>query len=167
MYKEQERILNLWEEFLKEITSKMESSIKEILDEVLNNKDIFAIFFEYEYDDMDIIFYAMDRKENALLRKLNMVIDKLNCNHLFPKELSDKQMELNNRYDSNDDNYEEYIDEYSKIKEDIFKNWFKKCWDNIKNDYNNIPKAYFSIHDTNWKTDLETKERIKYSEIMK
>jgi hypothetical protein len=167
MYKEQMEIINSWEKFLAGIAVKMESSIKTILNETLNNKNIFVMFFEYEYDDMDIMFYTIDKNENILSRKIDVLNDELNCKHLFPKDLFERQMEIDDTYDGEDDNYEDYREKYSQIKDDIFKNWFMKCWDKIKGEYKNIPKTYFSIHDTNYKIDLETKEKIKYDEIIK
>jgi hypothetical protein len=35
------------------------------------------------------------------------------------------------------------------------------CWDKIRGGYNNIPKAFFSIHDTSHRINLDTKEKIK------
>jgi hypothetical protein len=34
---------------------------------------------------------------------------------------------------------------------EIFEDWFISCWDKIHGEYNNIPKAFFSIHDTIYK----------------
>ena len=122
MYKEQMEIINLWENFLAEIAEEMEFSIKTILNENLNNKDIFAMFFEYEYDYMDIIFYTIDKEENILSQKIDILNNELNCKHLFPNNLFERQMEIDDTYDGEDDNYEDFREKYSQIKDDTFKN---------------------------------------------
>jgi hypothetical protein len=167
MYKEQMEIITDWEKFLAEIETRMQLSIKTVLNEAITTRDIYAMFFEYEYDDMDIIFYAIDDKENVLLTKVDILNNEINCSHLFPDNLSEKQMEINDKYDGEDDNYDNFTEEYYQKKEKVFKDWFISCWDKIKGEYTNIPKTYFSIHDTNYKINLDTKEILKYDEIIK
>jgi hypothetical protein len=167
LYKELEEIIDAWGKFLTGIKTKMQISIKTILNEVIGNNNIFAIFFEYEYDLMDLSFFAMDNKENILIVKQDIINEELKCQTLFPKELLDKQDEVIDEYDGEDDNFDEIYGEYGQQKEDIFKKWFKSCWDGAIKGYNNIPNAFFSIHDTNYKYDLETNEKIKYDEIFK
>jgi hypothetical protein len=167
MYKEQMEIITAWKKFLAEIETKMQSSIKKVLNEAIITKDIYAMFFEYEYDYMDIMFFAIDHKENVLLTKVDILNDEINCEHLFPDDLSEKQMETNDKYDGEDDNYDDFTEEYYQKKEKVFKEWFISCWDKIKGGYINIPKTFFSIHDTNYKINLDTKETVKYDEIIK
>ena len=110
---------------------------------------------------MDIMFYAIDNKEKILYKKIDIINDEIKCKHIFPENLFEKQMEIDDEYDGEDDNYEDYITEYSRKKHELFEKWFISCWDKIKGEYKNIPKIFFSVHDTNYKTDLNTKEKIK------
>ncbi|MDR2924582.1 MAG: hypothetical protein LBU76_01285 [Azoarcus sp.] len=167
MYKEQIEILDAWKNFLSEIETKMQLSIKTILNETKELKNIHAMFFEYEYNDMDLMFWALDKKENVLFKKLDILNGKINGKHLFPNDLMERQMDIDDEYDGEDDNYDDFRDEYSEEKEEIFKKWFMLCWDNIKEEYKNIPEVYFSIHDTNWKTNLNTKGIIEHDNIFK
>ena len=165
LYKKLEKIIEAWEQFLTEIETKMQSAIKEILNEIVEENSIFAIFFEYEYDIMNLSFFATDNEENPLLVKQDILSKETNCKTLFPNELLNKQYELVDEYDGVDENFDEIYDEYTQRKQDIFKKWFKLCWDKVTNKYKKIPNAFFSIHDTNWKYNLSTNEKIKHSEI--
>ena len=167
LYKELEKIIEMWEKFLIETETIMQSTIKEILNEIVEDNSIFAIFFEYEYDVMDLSFFATDNEEKPLLIKQDILSKGINSKTLFPDELLNKQSELVDEYDGVDENFDEIYDEYEQRKQDIFKKWFKLCWDKIAGEYNNIPNAFFSIHDTNWKYNLSTNEKIKHSEIFK
>ena len=166
LYKELDVIICKWDKFLTEIETKLQFSIKTILNEVMENNNIFAIFFEYEYDIMNISFYAIDNKENILLDKNNILRNELNSKTLFPKNLYDSQEKVVDKYDGEDDNFDEIYREYVQQKEAFFKKWFKICWDEAIKGYNNIPNSFFSIHDTNNKLNLKTNKIIKDTEIM-
>jgi hypothetical protein len=166
MYKEQMEIITEWESFLAKIEPNMCLELKTILGESINNKNIYALFFEYEFDYMDIVFYAIDEKENIVLKKVPILNNEINCKYLFPENLMEKQMETNDNYEGEDEHFDDFSEEYYEKKEEIFKNWFIGCWDKIRCEYNNIPGAYFSIHDTNYKINLETKKKVKYNEII-
>jgi hypothetical protein len=166
LYKGLEEIIDSWGKYLTGIETKMQFSIKAILNEIIGNNNIFAIFFEYEYDIMDLSFFAIDDKENILMVKQDIVNKELNSKTLFPEDLLDKQDEIIDEYDGEDDNFDEIYDEYTQQKEDIFKKWFKSCWNEAIKRYNNIPNSFFSIHDTNYKINLKTNEEITYDEII-
>jgi hypothetical protein len=146
----------------------MQISIKTILDEVVGNNTVFAIFFEYEYDIMNIKFLAIDNTENILYRKTDILFDQdgINYKTLFPHDLLDKQGEFIDENDGVDDNFDDIYSEYEQQKEDIFKKWFKRCWDETVKGYKNIPNSFFSIHDTRYKINLKTNEEITDDEIM-
>jgi hypothetical protein len=166
MYKEQMEIIIEWESFLVKIEQNMCLELKTILDESISNKNIYAMFFEYEFDYMDIVFYAIDEKENVILKKVPVLNNEINCKHLFPENLMDKQMEISDNYEGEDERFYDFLEEYREKQEGIFKNWFMACWDKIRCEYNDIQKTYFSIHDTNYKINLDTKEKVKYDEII-
>jgi hypothetical protein len=162
MYKDEfNEMLNGWEDYLKSLETKMEVTIKTILNEIIGNCKIYAIFFEYEYEIMNTKFEAVDDNNNVLVAKYDLFQDETNCKTLFPKEFLDKEykMEFEKR-NANDDEFDDSYGEFENKKNEIYEKWFQLCWNKIKIEYNNIPKAYFSIHDTNYKIDLSTGEEI-------
>ena len=167
MYKEEfNEMLNGWENYLKSLETKMQHVIKTILNEIIGNDKVYAIFFEYEYELINTKFEAFDDQENILATKYNILLDEINCKTLFPKEWLDKQykMEFEKR-DANDEEFENSYNEFENKKCEIYEKWFQLCWNNIKTEYNNIPRVYFSIHDTNYKIDLSTGNEIDTDKI--
>jgi hypothetical protein len=164
-WEEQMKIITEWEGFLAKIRPNMCLELKDILEKSINNKNIYAMFFEYELDYMDIVFYAVDEKENVILKKIPVLNNEISCKHLFLDNLMEKQIQINDYYKleyeyeqecEHDYDYDYYYNDFYEIsnafyeaKEEIFANWFIECWDKIRCEYNNIPKTYFSKHDTN------------------
>ena len=167
MYKELEEVIDSWQIFLNEMETKMQCVIKKILSETVKNNEIFAMFFEYEYDYMDLSFYAFDKNKNVLIQKYDLLVDELNCKTLFPMELLDKQEKTRHKYGEKEDDFDDIYAEYDEEKQDIFKIWFKSCWDKSIKEYKNIHSTYFSIHDTFFKLDLMTNKTITDDEIWK
>jgi hypothetical protein len=66
-----EKIFAKFGKILAKIGTKMQLSMKQIINESLNNKDIYAMFFECKdkFGDMHIRFYAIDNKKNVFCRK--------------------------------------------------------------------------------------------------
>jgi hypothetical protein len=166
LYPELDEIINMWKKYLTEIRIKLQCSIKTILEEIIGNDNIFATFFEYEYDVMDILFFAIDKNENEIIFKKDILNEKLNSKILFPVDLYEKQNEVMAKYDGEDDDFDNIYNKYDQEKTDIFEKWFKSCWDEAIKGYNNVPNSFFSIHDTNYKLNLKTNEEIKYCEIL-
>jgi hypothetical protein len=162
MYKDEfNEILNSWEKFLKSLELNMNSSIKKILNKTIENEKVTAIFFEYEYEIMNIGSYAFDKNENIILEEYNILIDELNCKTLFPKEYAvkvDKMWEYRN-----DIGFSDFMGNFEKKKCEILEKWFLLCWSKIKDEFSNIHKIYFSIHDTALKIDLSTGKKIEYN----
>jgi hypothetical protein len=175
-------LLGSWENYLKSLDIKMQSTIKKILNETIGNNEIYAIFFEYEYEIMDTKFLAVDKFGNELMVKFDILIDELNCKSLFPEEWLKKvwDIEYENRiyeeglfdkagneigWKYKIDDFIDCWDEYESKKCEIYEKWFQQCWNKIKTEYNNIFKTYFSIHDTNYKIDLDTGEEILSDKI--
>jgi hypothetical protein len=162
MYKDEfTKMLNEWENYLKSLEAKMKNTMKAILNEVIGNCKIQAIFFEYEFEILNTKFEAFDDKGNILLAKYNILLDEINCKTFFPKDLLDKEYEIEfEKRSANDAEFYNSYNEFGIEKCEIYEKWFQLCWNEIKVEYNNIPKAYFSVHDTDYKIDLSTGEEI-------
>jgi hypothetical protein len=140
-----EEIFTEFGKILAGIEIKMQLSMKQIINESLNNKDVYAMFFEckHVYNDMDIWFYAIDNKKRVFLKK--GITEEITGGPLFPEDLREEK-----------DDLEEEIEELEEIvglefdglnsfgNEEKLMDWFMACWDKIKEGYNNIPQIYFS-----------------------
>jgi hypothetical protein len=127
----------------------------------LSNKreaDTKALYFEYQYDYLDIIFWAVDQSGERITEtiKLPLKKDKINdWNALIPKQIWEAAA------DFEDDD----LDEYNTQKYELFENWFFECWKKASEKTNVKTDAYFSIHDTYFKTDLNSMDTINTDEI--
>ena len=167
MYKDEfNRMLMDWGNYLKSLETKMQCVLEKIVNEIIGNSKIYVIFFEYEYEILNTKFEAFDDEEKILVAKYNILLEEINCKTLFPKELLDKEykMEFEKR-DVKDDEFDNSYNEFSMGKCEMYEKWFQECWNNIKKEYNNIPKAYFSIHDTSYKIDLSTGNEVDTDKI--
>lgn len=134
--------------------------------------DSFAYYFEYEYDDLDIVFWAVNNKNKIIVKPLILPTqkdskknEKKNRNSFMPKKIQDKVNDFENNYDE-DDLYD-IIDSYNKEKYNLFEEWFCNCWKQAVKESGIKMEAYFSIHDTIFKTDLNTLKEIRLEEIEK
>jgi hypothetical protein len=147
---ELDEIIDSWRKVLTEREEELQYHIKRILDEAIKINNVFVIYFVYEYNIMNLHFLAEDDKGKTLLE----ITDILNTSPfiirtLFPKALLVKQINIINKYNKVDDKFDEIYRFYEQRKRDIFKEWFKLCWDKIKINYKNIPKTFFSRLDRN------------------
>ncbi|MDR1284820.1 MAG: hypothetical protein LBJ88_01305 [Campylobacteraceae bacterium] len=167
MYKDKfNEMLNGWENYLKSLEIKMQCTMKTILNQVVGNCKIHAIFFEYEYESINTKFEAFDNKENILEAKYDILLDEINCKTFFPKEWLDKEYKIEfEKRNTNDDEFNNCFNEFENKKCEIYEKWFQLCWNKIKMKYNNIPRTYFSIHDTSYKIDLNTGNEIDTDNI--
>ena len=167
MYKDVfNEMINDWKNYLKSLETKMQCTMKTILNEIIGNCKIYAIFFEYEYEIMNTKFEAFDEKENILVAKYNILLDEINCKTLFPKEWLDKIYKIEfERRGTKDDEFNNCYNNFENKKCEIYEEWFQLCWNTIKNEYNNFTRAYFSIHDTNYKIDLNTGDEMDTDKI--
>lgn len=141
----------------------------------LNNKnetDTKAFYFEYQYDYLDIIFWSVDREGERItetikfpLKKVDRINGSSDWNALIPKQIWEVAADFEDSYE--EDELDDILDEYNTEKYELFENWFLECWKKASEKVNVKTDAYFSIHDTYFKTDLNSMETINTDEIAK
>ena len=132
--------------------------------------DIKAFYFEYEYDYLNIVFWGVDSKGNIATDTVSLPTKKKSStqgnkewNALIPQEIWEKVSDSQENYD--EDDWDEIMDEYNEEKYGIFDQWFYDCWKNASEQTSIKMNAYFSMHDTYFKTDLNTLKTINEDEI--
>ena len=166
-----------WKLYLDSSAEQMQTDIRNILtDQIVKYKqgksrqDIVALYFEYEYDYMNILFWAKDKSEELVAElivlptiKRNNADENSNWEHFLPENIWRNVLGTEDIYEGED--YDEIRREYENVKTTLFKEWFLTCWNTITKDMENVPDAYFSIHDTYFLTDLKTGKKINSDEI--
>ena len=168
-----------WKLYLDSSAEQMQADIRNILaNQILkygykkSRQDIAALFFQYEYETWDIVFWAEDKNRSSITdtiilpskRKENSNGNS-NWNHFIPETLWNKVAEFEDNYRGDDS--DDIICEYIEVQTEIFKKWFLACWNTATKGIGNVPDAYFSIHDTYFLTDLKTGKKINNDEISK
>lgn len=139
----------------------------------LNNKseaDTKALYFEYQYDYLDIIFWSVDREGERITETIKLPSKNINrideeWNVLIPKQIWEAAADFEDNY--KEDDLDDLLDEYNTEKYELFENWFLECWKKASENVNVKTDAYFSIHDTYFKTDLRSLETVNTDEISK
>jgi hypothetical protein len=171
-----EKIFTKFGKILTRIETKMQLSMKKVINESLNNKDIYAMFFECKdkFGDMHIRFYAIDNKKNVFLRK--NITEEITKGPLFPEELQEAEDDLEFEIEILQEELEHDDLSYDGDEEnnqERLLNWFILCWDKIKKEYNNIPQIYFSMGNYvetemgAYTIDLRTEKRLTNNERQK
>lgn len=133
--------------------------------------DMKALYFEYEYDDLDIIAWGADQKGNIITHTMFLPCQKKrqinkseNWNSFLPEKIWTAATDFQEQYGEEDD-FDDFWDEYNEEKYRLFENWFFECWKKAAEQSKVIFDAYFSIHDTYFRTDLNTFKTINDDEI--
>jgi hypothetical protein len=152
LYNELDEIIDSWEKVLTKREKELQFFITKILDEVIKDNTVSVMYFVYEYNIMNLHFWAKDNQGKILLERSNILnISPFIIRTLFPKELLVKQNNVINKYNRTDEKFDEIYRTYEHKKQDIFEKWFKLCWDKVRTRYKDIPKTFFSRFDKNSK----------------
>lgn len=132
--------------------------------------DIKAFYFEYEYEYLDIVFWGVDRKgkiaTNTVFlpsKKNSSTEENGEWNGLIPEKIWIAAADFQDNYDGDD--FDDILDEYDDEKYKLFEQWFCDCWKKASEHTKVKMDAYFSIHDTYFRTDLNTLKIINEDEI--
>lgn len=141
----------------------------------LNNKskaDTKALYFEYQYDYLNIIFWAVDQEGERITeiiklpsKEIDIINESDDWDALIPEKIWVTVTAFEDIYE--EDNSDDILDEYNTEKYELFENWFLECWKKAAEQTKVEKDAYFSIHDTYFKTDLHSMETINTDEISK
>lgn len=137
----------------------------------LNNKseaDCKALYFEYQYDYLDILFWSADQAGERITEIIKLPSKKIDSkdedwNALIPKQILEAAVDFEDTYE--DDDLDDILDEYNTEKYELFENWFLECWKKAVEQTKLEIDAYFSIHDTYFKTDLHSMETVNTDQI--
>lgn len=135
----------------------------------LNN--VAAIFFEYEYDYFDIACWPVDKKGGPIAAPLFYPSDKSGAkqtkkskwNSFYPEKL---WADFERFIEANEDNEDDIRDNYDEMRSTVFEKWFIRCWQKAAKGKKSFP-AFLSIHDSSFKTDLNTGKECNQKDIDK
>lgn len=131
--------------------------------------DIKAFYFEYEYEYLDIVFWGVDSKGKIATNTVFLPTKKSagneddDWNALIPEKIWTASSDFQDHYEGED--FDDILDEYDEEKYKIFEQWFFDCWKKASAQTQVKMDAYFSIHDTYFRTDLNTLKTINEDEI--
>ncbi|MBL1223216.1 hypothetical protein JET18_20395 [Chryseobacterium sp. L7] len=128
--------------------------------------DTGALYFEYEYDYLNITAWAADKKGEIITEPLHLPVHvkKDSWNAFLPEKIWDAAADFQENSED-DEEFDEIWDEYNDEKYKIFEDWFCECWKIASTQAEVSKDAYFSIHDSYFKTDLNTFKTINDDEI--
>lgn len=133
--------------------------------------DIKALYFEYDCDFLDIITWAADQKGDIITQttalpcqKKKQADESEDWNSFLPEKIWTATSDFQEQYED-EDNFDDLCDEYSGEKYRLFENWFFDCWKKATEHTQVYIDAYFSIHDSYFRTDLNTLKTINDDEI--
>ncbi|KMQ58477.1 hypothetical protein ACM46_22525 [Chryseobacterium angstadtii] len=136
-----------------------------------NEKDLKALYFEYEYDYLDIIAWGTDKAGDILTKTYKMGDQRRKQENetddwtaFIPEKLWTEASDFQEQYEDEED-FDEVMDDYNDEKYEIFENWFFDSWKKASIQTENRTDAYFSIHDSYFKTDLNTLQSLNNDEI--
>ncbi|WP_347217992.1 hypothetical protein [Chryseobacterium sp.] len=132
--------------------------------------DIKAFYFEYEYEYLDIVFWGVDRNNKIATQTVSLPTKKSGSaeensdwNALIPEKIWNVVSHFQDHYEGED--FDDILDEYDDEKYKLFEHWFSDCWKKASEHTHVQMDAYFSIHDTYFRTDLNTLKMINEDEI--
>ncbi len=174
--KEFELTLNDFKNYLSKLTNQLTSDLKDIIDKKVivykegkSESDIEGYFFEYEYEWLDIIFYGLDKNNDLSTETIKLptkLIEESYPDSLTSKKMNVFEINIEDEYDMDkysEDEFYDLLDNYHEEKYKIFEKWFCDCWKQASDGKDIKTNSYFSVHDTNYKTDLRTMTKIKQS----
>lgn len=133
--------------------------------------DISALYFEYQYNYLDITAWATDKSGNMITNPVLLpATGKPGINEtgqwsaLLPEKIWREASDLQEKYEDEND-FDDLWDDYNEEKYKLFEDWFCECWKKASAQTGYRKDAYFSIHDTYFKTDLNTLHTINDDEI--
>lgn len=133
--------------------------------------DIKAFYFEYEYDYLDIVAWAADNNGQMVtdtvilpIQRKNQMGESEEWNSFLPEKIWTAASDFQDSNEEEED-FDDWWDEYNDEKYSLFEDWFCQCWKEASEHTENKADAYFSVHDTYFRTDLNTLTTINDDEI--
>ncbi|MCS4304970.1 MULTISPECIES: hypothetical protein [unclassified Chryseobacterium] len=163
--------------YLEAISDKLTEDLSHLLNGdhisyVGNNgrSDIRAFYFEYEYEYLNIVFWGVDGNNKIATNTISLPTEKngnaeenSDWDALIPEKIWMAASDFQDHYEGED--FDDILDEYDDEKYKLFEQWFFDCWKKASEQTKVKMDAYFSIHDTYFRTDLNTLKTINEDEI--
>ena len=133
--------------------------------------DVSYFHFEYDYEYLDVTFCAIGKDGECISEVEPMpkvVASKANADSewsaFLPEHIWDAVVAFEES-DDFDEDAEDKLDQYHLERCRIFEQWFCTCWKQAVAETGVSMSAYFSVHDSYFKTDLNTLKEVTTDEI--
>ncbi|MCT2561216.1 hypothetical protein [Chryseobacterium herbae] len=164
--------------YLEEQTEQLVDALVQVLKgestEYLSGKtktDSVAFYFEYEYDYLDITAWTVDQSGAVITNPVFLFPQrekrsdqKEDWSAFLPENIWTAATDFQEQY-ADDEDFDDLWDDYNEEKYELFENWFFEGWKKASAHTESSIDAYFSIHDTYFRTDLMTLQTINDDEI--
>ncbi len=134
--------------------------------------DVTALFFEYQYDYFDLACWPTDKRETPIAAMVSIPSDKRAAKKsprskwrsFYPEALCDGFEAVVAKHPDDEDDLREA---YNGARTRVFERWFSQCWKAAAKVGGPPVHAFFSIHDTFFRTNLRTAKECNGDEIAK
>lgn len=152
------------EQRLHELSDELIENLVEIVEGKLNNRikgfnaeDVKLLYFEYSHDDLQLYFWE-EGIHKQLLSQGVLNLPTTQREGLLSLELRDRMFDLEDvLYEDEsfeDDEVEEEMEQFNTARCALFEQWFLACWSQARQQMTCDKQAYFSVHDSYYKTEL-------------
>ncbi|MDR2223612.1 MAG: hypothetical protein LBE34_12915 [Flavobacteriaceae bacterium] len=118
--------------------------------------DVHTFYFEYDYETLNIVVWAENKEEQVVSIQSKGIPEKLD-DTIFTKASYFSLYALEEEWGETEeglDQFDELIDLLSEEKEEVLTQWFILCWKLAKEQTVTVFQGKFSVHDTNYRTEL-------------
>lgn len=120
------------------------------LDQGVSRETVDAIHFEYDWESFAPVAIPLNTRSGYCGRGLRLALQ-------YPLIPPDVDAALTEAMDNEDD---DFGDELREIMTETYLAWFQTAWRDAR-DANREVRGFLSVHDTIWRTDLDTGEAFR------
>ena len=120
------------------------------LDQGVSRETVDAIHFEYDWESFTPVAIPLNTRSGYCGRGLRLALQ-------YPLIPPDVDAALTEAMDNEDD---DFGDELREIMTETYFAWFQSAWRDAR-DANREVRGFLSVHDTIWRTELDTGEEFR------
>ena len=120
------------------------------LDQGVSRETVDAIHFEYDWESFAPVAIPVNTRSGDCGRGLRLALQ-------YPLIPPDVDAALTEAMDNEDD---DFGDELREMMTETYLAWFQAAWRDAR-DANREVRGFLSVHDTIWRTDLDTGEAVR------
>lgn len=120
------------------------------LDQGVSRETVDAIHFEYDWESFAPVAIPLNTRSGYCGRGLRLALQ-------YPLIPPDVDAALTEAMDNEDD---DFGDELREMMTETYLAWFQAAWRDAR-DANREVRGFLSVHDTIWRTDLDTGEAFR------